>query len=348
MNRIAFLALLLTAGMAGAQPKNHKSASQVFYFQGSATDKASLESTISKFSFPWELLLPDMKRQGVEKVTVSFADLNSRDSATFRERAALDGTVTRVSFRRQDRRPGVAMSAKAGIAGQAWAGGIEVDSSYRGNQPEIDDIMGSEIAHIVDFFYLEVNGMQPKLNALLHPKGPDNHSWWWGNYNRDYFGQPGESWMHGFGLAYSNFMTADDRFSHQFTKAMVPKIHEILKTSTVPPVDPVPPTPVPPVSGASITLNKDMKAGTYQLIPPGSEIVPAGTLKKLKEVTDKMKELESLFKTLPKAITPKSKAKAETFLDDFAADYNERLRLTGRDDYERLLDEVKADWRAKR
>lgn len=64
----------------------------------------------------------------------------------------------------------------------------------------------------------------------------------------------------------------------------------------VPPDPPVPPPPPPPEPGATITLAVDLKAGTYQIVPLGSEVVPVGTMAKLRDIDAKVKELEALLK----------------------------------------------------
>jgi hypothetical protein len=79
-------------------------------------------------------------------------------------------------------------------------------------------------------------------------------------------------------------------------------------TSYPPPGDPPPPPPPGPLGNLpTVTVSGDLKAGTYQLVPLGSETVPAGTTAKLKELMD----LLSPPKKAPlKAIVPKKTSKA--------------------------------------
>jgi hypothetical protein len=90
----------------------------------------------------------------------------------------------------------------------------------------------------------------------------------------------------------------------------VPHIVEVIWVSAgvIPPKPPDPPNP--PGPGGTITLSGDTKAGTYQLVPSGSEIVPAGTNAKLLELQMKIKELEDLLNP-PKTKQTKEPPKVE-------------------------------------
>ena len=60
-----------------------------------------------------------------------------------------------------------------------------------------------------------------------------------------------------------------------------------------------------PVQGISITLSKDLKAGTYQVVPYDSEVVPSGTAAKLREIGLRLKEIEDLLnKSAPLKVIP--------------------------------------------
>ncbi len=206
-------------------------AAAAFEFRGSAADQAMLANAISKFAFPWELMRPEMDKQGVKKIVVEYARLNDVEASALRERAALDGKQVRVFFHRSEVKPGMKVHAKAGIAGEASPGLLRVDNAYRGNQAETDLIVGSESAHEMDFFYLEPNKMHDPLNVLLYAPKKVGHPWWEiRSYSAEYFDLPGEKWMDGFQLAYGDLKVADDRWSSPlFTAAMAPKIREILK-----------------------------------------------------------------------------------------------------------------------
>lgn len=41
--------------------------------------------------------------------------------------------------------------------------------------------------------------------------------------------QPGENWMAGFGLSFSDFVTPDARFAHPYSKAQAPDVRRIVK-----------------------------------------------------------------------------------------------------------------------
>lgn len=202
-------------------PPQPPSPTAIFEASGTQADQASLLSPLKKIFFPWEELRRDLKADGKTKITLEFADLNKYKHLT--GKAFIDGREVRPYFMRALR--SVGDEPKEGIAGMAEPGRIWVERSYRGNQVLVDEIVSAEIAHEVDWYYLESRNLHDKLTGLTPaPFKP----WWWGNYGRDYFGQPGESWMHGFGIAYSDFVTTDTRFTHQYTRAMAPKIRAVL------------------------------------------------------------------------------------------------------------------------
>lgn len=74
-----------------------------------------------------------------------------------------------------------------------------------------------------------------------------------------------------------------------------------------PPPDPVPPTPIP--SGITITVNKDLKAGTYQLVPSGVKLLPDGMEAAPLGTAKKLKEFQDWLNTLPKEPAPKEAEK---------------------------------------
>lgn len=221
-----------------------------------AADRATLLNAIPRIHFPWEKLLPDLRVAGKLGFTVEFADLSAfsppphgepghthDDLSSHAEDA--HGDEGHVMY--GNRVPGLPEESAAAAWGLFWFDGrIQIERTLRGQQDNIDWVLSAEIAHAVDVFYAMNKAMRPKLNALVHPQ-PDSHPWFGGPY----WDQPGESFMAGFGLAYTDFVQEDPRFLHRFTKAMAPQIRSILQA---PRTDEAPPPPPPPPPPAEPTL----------------------------------------------------------------------------------------------
>lgn len=210
-------------------------------------DRATLLHALPKIYFPWSKLLPDLQRQGKSGFTVEFADLSAFSPPPHGEEGHdhhpsayaedNDGASGHIMY--GNRVPGLPDETAAAAWGLFWFDGrIQIEQKLRGQQSNIDMVLSAEIAHAVDLFYFMNKGLRPALNALVHPSGPDAHPWFGGSY----FDQPGESWMAGFGLAYTDFVGDDPRFLHRFTKAMAPQIRTILQSPRTDEVAPPPPT----------------------------------------------------------------------------------------------------------
>lgn len=90
--------------------------------------------------------------------------------------------------------------------------------------------VSAEIAHDVDYFLPLTDDQRNQIMALLHPNGPDEHSWWEKqDYGVEYFDLVGESFMILFTDAYSDipFGNRDD-FSHPGNPLLAPQIRKII------------------------------------------------------------------------------------------------------------------------
>lgn len=216
-----------------------------------AADRATLLNAIPRIHFPWSKLLPDLQRQGKTGFTVEFADLSAfsppphGEPGHHHEEPQVHtednhGEGGHVMY--GNKVPGLPQETAAAAWGLFWFDGrIQIERNLRGQQANIDWVLSAEIAHAVDVYYAMGKGMRTALNGLLHPAGPDAHPWFGGPY----FEQPGESFMAGFGLAYTDFVQEDPRFLHRFTKAMAPQIRTILQSPRTDEVAPPPPPPPP-------------------------------------------------------------------------------------------------------
>lgn len=214
---------------------------------GSGPDAAKLTSCLSQIYFPWEKLQPALQSAGVGKIRLEFADLSTWGMAAQAALPSGDHPHTHQHEHLKDADgheihplssavlPGGG-PAKAGAAGLAWYGKIQVHSGYRNDQATIDWIISAEVAHEVDFFYLDPNGLRPSLMAIAHPGGADTHEWFEG----DYFSQVGEGWMSAFGAAYTDFVEPDDRY-HFFPADAGPAIRAAINAErtdrVAPPTD---------------------------------------------------------------------------------------------------------------
>lgn len=225
-----------------------------------AADRATLLHAIPRIHFPWSRLLPDLQRIGKQGFTVEFADLSMFSPPPHGQPGhhheepqvhTEDNHGNQGHVMYADRVPGLpAETARAAWGIFRFDGYIGIERNLRGQQANIDWVLSAEIAHAVDIFYALNKGMRPALNALLHPSGPDAHPWFGG----DYWSQPGESFMAGFGLAYTDFVQEDPRFLHRYTKTHAPFIRGILQA---PRTDQVPPPPPPPPPTFDITKVTD-------------------------------------------------------------------------------------------
>lgn len=226
--------------------------SDIFQANGSPEDQAKLLAPINRIYFPWALLQPELLRSSVGHIQLEFADLSHFVTATDvqgeREDHIVDddGNVGHIMYAEHLPEEFHAVAAVGSVAGLAWYGKIQVEQFYRDHQAMIDFVIGAECAHEADYFYINVHGMRPALAQLVHPMGPDSHGWFEGSY----FDQIGESWMSGFSIAYSDAQP-DMRFTHIFTREMIPQIHEILhaeRTDKEPPEPPVDPSATPEIT----------------------------------------------------------------------------------------------------
>lgn len=109
-------------------------------------------------------------------------------------------------------------------------GRIYVDNQLV-DYPEIaQSTVSAEIAHSVDEFLPLTVQQRNQIMELLHPEGPDDHTWWEkSNYGEEYFSLVGESFMILFTYAYSDlpFGNAND-FEHAGHPSMGPAIRKII------------------------------------------------------------------------------------------------------------------------
>ena len=214
-------------------------------------DRATLLHAVPRIFFPWEKLLPDLQRIGKAGFTVEFADLSAFTPPPHGEPGhshddpsshAEDnhGTGGHIMF--GNKVPGLPQETAAAAWGLFWFDGrIQIENSLRNQQANIDWVLSAEIAHAVDVFYAAGKGMRPALGALLSPLAPAAQPWFGGAY----WDQPGESFMAGFGLAYTDCVDEDPRFRYRFERDDAVAIRTILSAPRTD--EPAPPPPEPTI-----------------------------------------------------------------------------------------------------
>lgn len=217
----------------------------IFQTSGSTEDQSKLFFPLQRIFFPWDLLKPTLASSGIQKIKLEYADLSGYGLPKSADMHILDehgniGHAILVEHLPEEFKHFRDHPHPAGdVAGLAWYGKIQVSDVYRNNQSVTDWVISAEIAHEVDFFYLDPNDMRTALTRLVHHGATDAHPWFGGPY----WEQVGEGWMSGFGIAYTDFVAPDPRFLHAFAVEMVPEIRTILRAQRTddgqpPPIDP--------------------------------------------------------------------------------------------------------------
>lgn len=217
-------------------------------------DREKLLHALPRIKFPWGLLRPGLAAQGKPGFTIEFADLSA-----FTQSTDVDGhehSDAPQTFVQMDdghssgghimfgnRVPGLPEESAAAAWGLFWFDGrIQVENSLRNQQDNIDYVVSAEIAHAVDVFYANGMGMRPAMGQLLSPPVPASQPWFGGTY----WDQPGESFMAGFGIAYTDFVQEDPRFRYRYQMDDAAPLRQALRAPRTDENIPPPPPPPPP------------------------------------------------------------------------------------------------------
>ncbi len=110
------------------------------------------------------------------------------------------------------------------------SGRIYIDNALVNYPAHARATVSAEIAHAVDEFLPLSDAQRTKIIELLHPDGPDQHTWWEKvSYGDEYYTLVGESFMILFTYAYSDieFEGADD-FIHPGDRSMAEAVRKII------------------------------------------------------------------------------------------------------------------------
>lgn len=243
-----------------------------FNLTGTTKQQFIVSAALEKIMFPWERLkLPN------EPVEIGWTDLNNgmfkisqHDNGlphvhTNNANPAAPGQVKKHEGEGHPEGDGPEpllgrLNGRLYILGVFYPGSgrIYVDNALV-DYPELaQSTVSAEIAHSVDEFLPLTDQQRAQIMALMHPGGPDAHTWWEKvDYSAEYYSLIGESFMQAFTIAYSDmpFGNTDD-FVHSLKYEQVPEFKKIvgIERTDLPAVpDPVPaqppvqepPTPAP-------------------------------------------------------------------------------------------------------
>lgn len=130
-------------------------------------------------------------------------------------------------------------------------------------------VVSAEIAHAVDEFLPLNNAQRGEIISLLHPEGPDHHTWWERHdYSAEYYSLVGEEFMRLFTEAYSDIPFGNSSsFVHGAVKVDPAKIREVIGVGRTDKPTPKPAPKDPP---------KDEPAPAPELKPSRFKQFPGG------------------------------------------------------------------------
>lgn len=243
-------------------------------------DREKLLHALPRIKFPWGLLRPGLAAQGKPGFTIEFADLSAFTQSTdvdghehsdapqtFVQLDDGHGAGGHIMF--GNRVPGLPEESAAAAWGLFWFDGrIQVEKSLMNQQDNIDYVVSAEIAHAVDVFYANGMGMRPAMGQLLSPPVPASQPWFGGTY----WDQPGESFMAGFGIAYTDFVQEDPRFRYRYQMDDAAPLRTALRAPRTDEVAPPPPPPPPPAHTLRLVVSDQPHAATIGQRSSGFEL----------------------------------------------------------------------------
>jgi len=208
---------------------------QVFQINGPPSDQALLLAGLRQIAFPWQVLLPGMAQRNTAKILVEYADLSQYGALLTtvdgdRQTHATSEDDEPFHTLWADQVPGATDEARKYVAGLAWSSGkLQIEQKLRTDPTMTSLVVSAEAAHIVDFNLCEPKQMHDALLQILYGTATPPEPWWHGDYASLYWDQAGEKFMAGWGMAYSDFVNEDDRFTApRFTKAEAPAVRAVL------------------------------------------------------------------------------------------------------------------------
>lgn len=207
----------------------------MFDLQGTERENAIIRDALARSDFPWERLAPGLKEQtGRDAIPVEWADLSRYASAFEAHDHSHVHEGTDEAHIIEGREGG-----RRAAWGLAWySGRITIERKLVDRPKVAQDVFLSEVAHMVDFFYLSPE-QRVALFGLYHggEVPPHDHGWFEETGNPSYWAWVGESFMAGFVYAFSDLEPySAEMFDHPSTPEMREPIRAIVLGETAHPV----------------------------------------------------------------------------------------------------------------
>lgn len=192
----------------------------IWNLRGTDTQNAIIQTALSRCTFPFELLLSGLQaQQGKSTIPVEWADLSVYGIRSF---ASVGHDHVFDNFG-DEAHP---LEWRGKVLGLAWySGKISMDISLEDNHELAHEVFLSEVAHMVDFFYM-TDDKRDAIYQVYHGNSEvHGHGWFDSGSYEDWVG---ESFMNTFCLAYSDVIPKLDFFTHKSTPEVVISVRNIL------------------------------------------------------------------------------------------------------------------------
>lgn len=218
-----------------------------------------LRPAIDLIDFPWDKLVPGLVRQvGRSYIPLQLSDLSRYAgigpgaSHDHHQAVRAHGTDTHESPSLEDVAHPIEYRNR--VLGLYWLSvRIEIEQTLTSQPMLLTEVLGSEVAHAVDYAMLTTDD-QKAIAAALHPEGPDSHTWW---EVRDYAGEYpillGETFMEVFCRAFAPSIPISMHLAHKVTPEAIAATIAILTPERTPAPPPSPsPQPEPAVEADDV------------------------------------------------------------------------------------------------
>lgn len=164
--------------------------------------RAVVESAVSRCSFDFTRLLPQMKSEGgITAIKVRWAAL---DKGVLAETPLLEGAT------------------------EEAADEVLISQAIKDKPDDAAEAFLSECAHLVDFYLLSTANRREVVDAFPNLGTPERDSWFEG---AEYWEQVGEAFMNAFMLAYSDFTPDQSKFTHKADAGVVQRVKQIIESA---------------------------------------------------------------------------------------------------------------------
>ena len=180
-----------------------------------------VEEIIKNATFPWERLLPEIRRQrGSDNIPVYSLDLSRFKSQLEKDEHHIHD---------EEGNHGHIVKVRNAVLGVFWLDGrIGIEQSID-DKELVQEVFMAEAAHSIDYFLPLTDDQKLQIMKLFHPEGPDQHTWWEvQDYGKEYYSLVGESFMALCCHAYTDLTPWQNSFHHKATEEMKHDVYRIL------------------------------------------------------------------------------------------------------------------------